>query len=330
MDNTIDPVLIRGWMTGDNDLFVIIFAYNSPMDEPYMHRSAEFLSGPTPEDALRKAGELLDSVWQTVRPEHCRIYQATPSDFLTLREQYLKDFPEGTPDARDIINDLLSREDYNGRSRHDDLRPLKVVSRPADTAAPEQILRHDVLHRIHGIVERIGTTCLKVQNDRDARKRVYLNSLPWDFFPDRSLFQGMLFRRFENLITDGPSVTLYNGNPIANAPMYELLDMLSVLDKVQKLYFTGHLNRDCYGQFTVSLPCADADAATGRKALVPRETKCYAVSLHFDVSYSCEVEASSEEEAIDLIREKAKTAPSADFEWLGETGAKASPTERNR
>lgn len=312
-----DPALIRDWMKGKAPLFVIVFAYNSEMDPAYGHREAHGLAGPDLKAAQQAAESLLSRPWETVSAEFCKIYQACPDDFAPLIAEYNRlDFPEG-PGADDLAAALLSREDVNGRSRFDALRPVKVVSRiPDRDSMPEDLFRKELLYRIHGIVEDIGASVLRSKGG-GWKKLLMIDTLPFDFFT------GVLFRHFENEENKG-ACTAMNGIPTESYNTQVVLDFLQGLDKIHKLVFAGNIRRDSVGMLTLLTPCADPDAAVGGKARVERPLRRYRVVLHYEVAYVAEVEATTQDEAIDLVREKAKEAPSEDFEWLQETEAKAS------
>lgn len=312
-----DPALIRDWMKGKAPLFVIVFTYNSEMDPAYGHREAHGLAGPDLKAAQQAAESLLSRPWETVSAEFCKIYQACPDDFAPLIAEYNRQgFPEG-PGADDLAAALLSREDVNGRSRFDALRPVKVVSRiPDRDSMPEDLFRKELLYRIHGIVEDIGASVLRSKGG-GWKKLLMLDTLPFDFFT------GVLFRHFENEENKG-ACTAMNGIPTESYNTQVVLDFLQGLDKIHKLVFAGNIRRDSVGMLTLLTPCADPDAAVGGKARVERPLRRYRVVLHYEVAYVAEVEATTQDEAIDLVREKAKKAPSEDFEWLQETEAEAS------
>ena len=318
-----DPALIRDWMKGKAPLFVIVFAYNSGMDPAYAHREAHGLAGPDLKAAQQAAEGLLSRPWETVSAEFCKIYQACPEDFAPLIAEYNRQgFPEG-PGADDLAAALLSREDHNGRSRFDALRPVKVVSRiPDRDSLPENLFRKELLYRIHGIVEDIGASVLTSKGG-GWKKLLMLDALPFEFFREKSIFTGILFRHFENEENKGVC-TAMNGIPVESSNTQVVLDFLEGLDKVHKLVFTGNIRRDSVGMLTLLTPCADPDAAVGGKARVERPLRRFRVVLHYEVAYVAEVEATTEDEAIDLVREKAKEAPSEDYEWLQETEAEAS------
>ncbi len=312
-----DPALIRDWMKGKAPLFVIVFTYNSEMDPAYGHREAHGLAGPDLKAAQQAAESLLSRPWETVSAEFCKIYQACPDDFAPLIAEYNRQgFPEG-PGADDLAAALLSREDVNGRSRFDALRPVKVVSRiPDRDSMPEDLFRKELLYRIHGIVEDIGASVLRSKGG-GWKKLLMLDTLQFDFFT------GVLFRHFENEENKG-ACTAMNGIPTESYNTQVVLDFLQGLDKIHKLVFAGNIRRDSVGMLTLLTPCADPDAAVGGKAKVERPLRRYRVVLHYEVAYVAEVEATTQDEAIDLVREKAKKAPSEDFEWLQETEAEAS------
>lgn len=318
-----DPALIRDWMKDKAPLFVIVFAYNSEMDPAYSHREAHCIAGPDLKAAQETAESLLRHSWETVSAEFCKIYQACPEDFAPLIAEYNRQgFPEG-PNADDLAAALLSREDHGGRSRFDELRPVKVVSRiPDRDSMPEDLFRKELLYRIHGIVEDIGASVLRPKGG-GWKKLLLLDALPFEFFREKSIFTGILFRHFENGEDKGSCTTL-NGTPVDTSGTQDILDFLECLDKVHKLVFAGNIRRDSVGMLTLRTPCADPDAAVGGKARVERPLRRYRVVLHYEVAYVAEVEATTQDEAIDLVREKAKEAPSEDFEWLQETEAEAS------
>lgn len=320
-----EPALIHDWMKGKAHLFVIVFAYNSGMDPAYGHREAHGLAGPDLKAAQQAAENLLSRPWETISAEFCKIYQACPEDFGTLIADYNRQgFPKG-PNADDLAAALLSREDHGGRSRFDALRPVKVVSRiPDRDSMPEDLFRKELLYRIHGIVEDIGASVLRPKGG-EWKKHLQLDALPLEFFQERSIFTGVLFRHFENEENKG-ACTAVNGIPTEGYNTQVVLDFLEGLDKVHKLVFAGNIRRDSVGMLTLLTPCADPDAAVGGKARVERPLRRYRVVLHYEVAYVAEVEATTQDEAIDLVREKAKKAPSEDFEWLQETEAEAGPT----
>ena len=311
-----DPALIRDWMKGKEPLFVIVFAYNSGMDPAYRHREAHCIAGPDLKAAQQAAESLLSHPWETVSAEFCKIYQACPEDFAPLIAEYNRQgFPEG-PGADDLAAALLSREDVNGKSRFDALRPVKVVSLiPDRDSMPEDLFRKELLYRIHGIVEDIGAKT--VPPDGNACKGLILDMLPFEFFDEGSQFTGFLIRHFANKGEDA-STTL-NDYPVTDSSVQVLQDYLREIDKVHKLVFTGNAERDCVGCVTVRTAIADPDAAVGRKARLDGKPRRFKVTLRFEVSYSNEVEAADEDEAVDLVKQQAQTAPSGDFDWHGIT-----------
>lgn len=45
----------------------------------------------------------------------------------------------------------------------------------------------------------------------------------------------------------------------------------------------------------------------------------YHIAVHWEVAYVDDIEASSEEEAYEKAKERAREAPSSDYQWLEET-----------
>jgi hypothetical protein len=52
------------------------------------------------------------------------------------------------------------------------------------------------------------------------------------------------------------------------------------------------------------------------------EPPTWKVAVHWEVAYVDEVKAATEDEAIGIVREKAKEAPSGDWQWIQETAVK--------
>lgn len=300
-------------MAGECNIYAVTFHYNNSLLHTYNHCEAYAVAGPEPGDALALAERYLDEGWNTVTPEFCKIYQACPENYQPLIAKYRRDGV--LPNFDQLAADLLSREDFNGRSAFDELRPVKVVSRIPGGDRPEKQLKKALLVRIHGIVDDIGAKT--VPPDGNTCKKLILDMLPFEFFDEGSQFTGFLIRHFANKGED--AATTLNDYPVADSSVQVLQDYLREMDKVQKIVFTGNAERDCVGSVTVRTAIADPDTAVGRKARLDGKPRRFRVTLRFEVSYSNEVEAADEDEAVDLVKQQAQTAPSGDFDWHGIT-----------
>ena len=305
---------VRRWVAGECNIYVVTFHYNNGLNHAYNHCEADAVAGPDTKDAFALADRYLDEGWKTVTPEFCKIYQACPENYQPLIAKYRRDGV--LPDFDQLAADLLSREDVNGHSPFDELRPVKVVSRIPGGDRPEKQLKKALLDRIHGIIEDIGAKTVSPA-DGTSCKRLILDKLPFEFFDEGSQFTGFLIRHFAN--KGGEAGTTLNDYPIADSSVQVLQDYLSEMDKVHKLVFTGNAERDCVGCVTVRTAVADPDAAVGRKARIDGKPRRFKVTVRFEVSYSDEVEAADGDEAVELVKKKAWEAPSGDFDWHGMT-----------
>ena len=313
---------VRRWVAGECNIYVVTFHYNNGLNHAYNHCEADAVAGPDTKDAFALADRYLDEGWKTVTPEFCKIYQACPENYQPLIAKYRRD--EVLPNFDQLAADLLSKEDFNGRSAFDELRPVKVVSRIPSGDRPEKQMKKALLVRIHGIVDDIGAKTIS-SADGNACKRLFLDRLPFQFFDKGSQFTGFLFRHFANKGED--AATTLNDYPITDSSVQVLQDYLREMDKVHKLVFTGNAKMDCVGCVTVRTAVADPDAAVGRKARLDEKPRRFKVTLRFEVSYSNEVEAADEDEAVDLVKQQAQTAPSGDFDWHGITDYDATEAE---
>lgn len=95
----------------------------------------------------------------------------------------------------------------------------------------------------------------------------------------------------------------------------ELEDILDQLEEV-----LGGIND---GEFSIG---KDGRVEPMAEKSTPNEK--FSVKVHWDVCYRVDVEASSEEDAVEKARELAMVAPSSEYEWLEETDVSVSPASR--
>ncbi len=269
-------------------------------NETDFHTEKISLAGPNEKDALEKAGQLLRETHFGYRPEYCKVFQALPWDYNDLFDEWGRTYRKrgGIPPKDVVLNRLFSLEDERQHSPLERLEPVTIVY-PDFVPCKGETFMNDLLMQIHGIIQDMG--CLVYRKGyENYRSTMNLKGLPERFVPEDNLLRGVRECVFENRYENGKTWTVVQAGDIRKATMEELQSYLKVLRECQKLHFTGKIKGTSLGEYNLSL----------------QGPKRYKVVLHYEVVYAEEVEAASEDEAIEKVQELAGKAPSSDFEWL--------------
>ena len=292
---------LKDWAEGKKELFVVRYYYG---DAFCGHAGEDYIlfKNPSRDYVLRDMQKAVGSLNKVV-PEFAKIYKADYKNFLGLAAATLEDCGNNTTGdivqyMSSILEALLDHEEK--------LTPVAFFFFPEFNHPDEKIFRSSLIDIIHSLVEEVRSTIV-AQGHYVSVDRVPLAVLP----PEAQQFVAAI-------LTDKTTCTVepVSGDFLVNGISAGLLNT----DALQGLYdaflrtvvdiFHRNIRFDKGGDSEKFVSC-------------DHPKRRYRVALHWDVAYCDIIEADSEEEAIEKIREAAKDAPSSDWQFLQESEVEA-------